>query len=446
MYPVSLLAIRLMLWAYVNLPYLLCCLWVFYKPIRALGKGRAALLIASLAAYLLVPFLWPKPAGTHAMTYVLISIPACLALIPIASALSRLPLRTALYGLFSGVNALAALGLPILIIDQYYAYIQPYFILMVALLLSLPLSLFCYSLIKNHVLPYMSILPSLPLRYVDIAPAIYLALMLAFYAGNFSPRHLFWQCAACLLCLGGTYSAYSLSGKLLFQRMDNIEVLQRSNHLEACIQLQQAQYAALGEQIKQASAIRHDIRHHLQVLKQYIQDGDRDRLNEYLPYLQEEFAKTQSEPSICANSAVDAVARYYLKLARETGAQLDVRMEIPEDFAIPGFDLCIVIGNYLENAVEALRRYEAPGEKYIRLRAQQTGDNMFTLVAANSYQGNLLSDNGTYRSTKRYGMEGVGLSSIRSIVGKYKGDCDIKAEDGVFMLSILLFAQKEDSL
>jgi hypothetical protein len=262
------------------------------------------------------------------------------------------------------------------------------FLLAGTLLLGSLLSLFCFILVRAHVLPYLGLLSSLPIQYFDIAPAVYLAIMLMFYTTNPSMEQLFWQCEVCLICLGGTYSSYSLSGKLLFQRMDNMQVLRRSSYLESCVELQQAQYAALGEQLKQTRAMRHDIRHHLRALEQYIKDGDRNRLIEYLPFLQNELTQIQSEPSICANSAVDAVARHYLNLAREAGAQLDIRMEISEDFAIPGFDLCIIVGNYLENAVEAVQRTDGQEGRYIRLRAQQVND-MFTLVAANSYQGKL---------------------------------------------------------
>ena len=437
-----LLVIRLLLWTCANLPYFTCCLFLFYKPIRALGKGRTALFAAFLAAYLLVPFLWREPSGPRLVLYLIISLPTCFVGVAVASALSRMPMRTALYGLFSGINATVAIGLPILILDQSMPDISNLVIFTGVLLLGALLSLFCFILLRAHVLPYLEILSSLSIQYFDAAPAVYMTIMLVFYAGNFGVERLLLQCVACLLCMWGTYSAYSLSGKLLFQRMDNMQVLQRSSYLESCVELQQAQYAALGEQLKLTRAIRHDIRHHLKALEQYIRDGDRERLIEYLPYLQKELAQIHSEPSICVNSAVDAVARHYLNRAREAGAQLDIRMEINEDFAIPSFDLCIIIGNYLENAVEALQRGEGQSGGYIRLRAQQVND-MFTLVATNSYRGKLLVENDEYRSTKRYGMEGIGLSSIRSIVNKYEGNCEIKAEDGVFTLSLILFARKE---
>ena len=68
---------------------------------------------------------------------------------------------------------------------------------------------------------------------------------------------------------------------------------------------------------------------------------------------------------------------------------------------------------------------------------------MFTLVAANSFAGELDVQDGVYLSTKRKNQPGIGLSSINAIAKKYGGTCEIEAAAGTFKLSLVLFGQKD---
>jgi len=104
-------------------------------------------------------------------------------------------------------------------------------------------------------------------------------------------------------------------------------------------------------------------------------------------------------------------------------------------------DLCIIIGNFLENAVEACQRMEE-GEKFIRIRSLIQGDYL-TIVVENSFDGDWKEQDGVYLSRKREGtentpFEGIGIASVKSICEKYGGRIVINADDNVWKSSALV--------
>jgi len=82
------------------------------------------------------------------------------------------------------------------------------------------------------------------------------------------------------------------------------------------------------------------------------------------------------ERVFCENSGVNAVAVYFLGLAEDEGVEIEVKLDIPEDTgSVPAMDLCVVMGNLLENALEACRRM-GQGNKFIRVSSRIDGDSL----------------------------------------------------------------------
>ena len=105
-------------------------------------------------------------------------------------------------------------------------------------------------------------------------------------------------------------------------------------------------------------------------------------------------------------------------------------------------DLCLVFGNLIENAIEACRRMdtldssdETPS-RFIRLHAHVHYKTLI-ITMDNSFDGHVTIQNGKYRSSKRDDY-GIGLSSIRSVAGKYDGNVAFEAADGIFQSSVYL--------
>jgi sensor histidine kinase regulating citrate/malate metabolism len=104
-------------------------------------------------------------------------------------------------------------------------------------------------------------------------------------------------------------------------------------------------------------------------------------------------------------------------------------------------DLCIVVGNFLENAIEACRIMKH-GEKFIRVRAQIKNDAL-SVAVENSFDGEWRERGGVYMSRKNPGgegvpREGVGLTSVRAVCAKYDGKMKVGIKGNVWRSSALL--------
>lgn len=166
------------------------------------------------------------------------------------------------------------------------------------------------------------------------------------------------------------------------------------------------------------------------------------KLSEYLNALSANIP-VDTEERLCENDAVDAVARYYLSMAQKTGlTSVSLALHIPSDTGqVQETDLCIIIGNLLENAVTACRGRE---HSFLRMQSRiQYG--IMTITMDNSCPLVCKNPDGSFRSRKTGG--GSGLASILSAAEKYGGGARFEEREHTFCSSVYLYLNQnqEDS-
>lgn len=141
---------------------------------------------------------------------------------------------------------------------------------------------------------------------------------------------------------------------------------------------------------------------------------------------------------LCENEAVNALALHYAAIARQEGIEVSFRLNIPMQAGrVQNVDLSRIVGNMLENAIEACRRMEY-GARHIQLKSMIRED-MLILVMDNSFDGNFMQRaDGVAVSRKRESGIATGLSSIRSVAGRYDGTALFEIDDRVFKTSVRL--------
>lgn len=240
-----------------------------------------------------------------------------------------------------------------------------------------------------------------------------------------------------VLCIGSVFSCW-----LVFFMADRTE---SRAHLEDAkerndmlLALQAKQYQDLAADVEKARAARHDLRHHLNAIKGMLDNGQYTRLHSYLDDVMEQLPRS-SHITICENYTANAVLDHFITRAAELEVPIKVNFRVSRNIGITDTDLCVLLGNALENAMDATLRVE-PEKRYIIARALEEEDRVY-ITFDNSFDGELKADGkNTFLSRKRdYTASGIGIASIRAIVKKYNGDLHIAAEDGVFRLSILLY-------
>ena len=200
------------------------------------------------------------------------------------------------------------------------------------------------------------------------------------------------------------------------------------------LSMQHARYDSLLATTRQIRQARHDLRHHFHVLQGFAAQGKWDSLTAYLEEAQGNIPA--GDLGLCANAVVDSVAGYFAPLYKENGVPLSFALDLPRDLPVPGTDLCSVLSNLLENAMEASLR-TAPEKRSVQVSARLHSGNMVLLSVENNYDGEVRERNGVFLSSKRPG-EGIGLQAVRHTAEKGGGYVRFHYGDGVFTANVML--------
>lgn len=207
-------------------------------------------------------------------------------------------------------------------------------------------------------------------------------------------------------------------------------IMQQNKHFEAQIQLMQDAQEA-------TKSIRHDMRNHLASINARIEAGEYQKAEKYINDTIGQL-ENKEEISHTGHLLLDSIVNYKLRNLGKCGVQLQYNPRIPRDLPIEDFDLTIIMGNLLDNALEALEKTTAPAKRLAIDLTYEKG--VFLIQVQNSYNGNLLIEYGlpiTRKANSRY--HGIGLKNVRSIVNKYHGSLDIRNDQGTFSVEILLY-------
>lgn len=205
---------------------------------------------------------------------------------------------------------------------------------------------------------------------------------------------------------------------------------------ETLLALQRQQYADMAEQIEHTRALRHDIRHHLNAMRSLLQNKEYDKLDTYINELSGSVIVSKSI-TICENYAANAIMDSYIRKAHESDIPIKISFRLSNDSGISDADLCVLLGNIVENAIEATSVLP-PEKRFISINALEEGDRIY-MTFDNSFDGTVKrSGNGFLSRKKDFSVTGIGLVSVGIIVNKYGGDMKTETEDNIFRLSLMI--------
>lgn len=179
---------------------------------------------------------------------------------------------------------------------------------------------------------------------------------------------------------------------------------------------------------------RHDLKNHLQVLGGFLQMGKQERAMEYLG----EIGSFVNRSDVIVDTGVplvDAVVGCKVALAKSQGVDIRHAIRLEKDIPIQALDLCSLLGNTLDNALEACARIEGGERRYIRLELTAE-DGAVNLAVINSIKP--VAGQANLKSGKPGGGHGIGLSVVRKAVQKYNGSMEILQDGHEFNVQIKL--------
>lgn len=183
---------------------------------------------------------------------------------------------------------------------------------------------------------------------------------------------------------------------------------------------------------------KHDLKHKMLNILNLLKNKKYDELEKYIQDIADLKMMEKITISNTDNTLVDALVNYKYETAKKSGIKLTVNMEIPYNLPFDNADLCVILGNALDNAIEASEK--VPKEKaFINLMMRYAEENL-VIVIENYFEGksNRNKDGKLITSKKDYYNHGIGLSSIQNALVKYNGQMNIEEKNSIFKLSLIM--------
>lgn len=199
--------------------------------------------------------------------------------------------------------------------------------------------------------------------------------------------------------------------------------------------LVQTHYDEVENMYRQVRGWRHDYRNHIQVLKSYAAFGDLAAIQRYLDMLDQDLSTVDTVIKT-GNKMTDAILNSKISLARSKKIPVTADAHVPVELTTSELDLCIIIGNLFDNAIEA--NLAVPEEeRMIRIYMDMKNTQLYMCFTNRAAGGKLKKENGIFKSTKGSG-HGFGLVRIDTIVERNSGYINRNSEEGAFTTEILL--------
>lgn len=173
-----------------------------------------------------------------------------------------------------------------------------------------------------------------------------------------------------------------------------------------------------------------------QVAREYTRSAQLDRENQLLAVESRRYTELRAYMEQTRHLRHDFRQHLHVIAGLTEAGQVDWRLELPRQLAIPEADFCMMLGNLLENAFHASQKLP-PEQRQVKVMARMLSPAMLGLLVENRYDGVLKRQQGTLHSTKHDGM-GIGLVSIQTAVSRYGGSMTVETENCLFRVNILL--------
>ena len=187
---------------------------------------------------------------------------------------------------------------------------------------------------------------------------------------------------------------------------------------------------------KQMRGWAHDYRNHLQIMKSFAQEGDIKSVLNYLDELGEDLQETGPGHIRTGNKMCDTILNSKIAFAEANSIKLIAEANIAIELSTGQIDLCIIIGNLMDNAIEACLDLPEK-DRLIRIYMEMKGTQLymsFTNTSAGKKRKKIAK---RFATTKGEG-HGFGLARVDNIIERHSGYISRNSEEGAYSTEIML--------
>jgi len=234
-----------------------------------------------------------------------------------------------------------------------------------------------------------------------------------------------------LLCISNFFVFYIFENQV---KSEQIKV--KLSFAEKQIEQQTIYYRELSHRQVEVRTLSHDMKHYLSGIWGYLQDGNHDEairgMEKLTTFLQNAVSSFDT-----GHPAIDAILSVKKQGMDALGIHFDTSIILPPQISVDPLDLCVVLGNALDNAVNACEKFDDPDQQFIRLNIS-THPRYLSISIENPVRENDLPSTFFQADKSAVYSHGLGLESIRSIVSRYDGSVTPLFSDGLFRLSAMM--------
>ncbi len=223
---------------------------------------------------------------------------------------------------------------------------------------------------------------------------------------------------------------YDLLMKTYHDKMEK-QLLQQQNNAYS------KQFEIINQSQENIKMLRHDMKNHITSLQSLIEINDNESALRYLKDIYN-CCNYQDEYSRSGNSEIDSILNYKINKASKFEINVNLVLNIPQKLSIQPFDLSVILGNLMDNSIEANLKLEKNRVINVFVEYER---NVLYISISNPYNGKLLYKNNELKTTRDDDTEnhGIGLSSVRKSIDKYNGALDIHHTDKIFYADVLIY-------
>lgn len=221
---------------------------------------------------------------------------------------------------------------------------------------------------------------------------------------------------------------------ILDNMIEKFQLVHENIQLQDQMDYQDANYEKTVHSFKQIKRIIHDTHQQFLYIEQCIEKNELDEAKKHIHTTLNKVEDAYQRVNT-GNLVVDALVTNALNIGQANGIQIDTQLQLySQHIQIERYDLCVVLGNMLDNAIEASKKINIAEDRYILIKIQSTDSHLSIHILNHMIQGA-----GQVQSQKSNPeFHGIGLTNIDRICNKYGGNMTIERKNQVFNNMVIL--------
>lgn len=217
---------------------------------------------------------------------------------------------------------------------------------------------------------------------------------------------------------------------------EKAELETRNMVYQTQVEAYRIQISEREEAVKEFRLLKHDMKNHLIYMEELIRQKKDEEVCKYIDELLNSRGLSQRGVVNSGNILVDGLINYKIPYMKSLNIDFQAEVTIPFDLRFPEDNLCIIIGNLLDNAIEGIQKIKE-SKRQIYLEMMLKKDNLFILIKNPCMEKSLMKKGSYFLTTKNDEDHGMGLLSVKRAVEECQGSLYINVEKGIFQVSVM---------